>query len=189
VRPPDVILDRAGELAIAGNACLYGATGGRMHLVGRAGIRFAVRNSGAIAVVEGVGAHGCEYMTGGVVVILGPIGPNMGAGMTGGRAWLWDPDGTRIACVDTASVRATRLRGVVATREDGTERVTEIRELLETHRDTGSVMARELLARPGQLGDGFWLIEPVGVPVPLRSSEGDTPEPEVASPGAVTPAA
>ena len=92
VRPDDALLERAADLAIAGNACLYGATGGRLHLVGRAGIRFAVRNSGASAVVEGVGAHGCEYMTGGVVVILGGIGPNFGAGMTGGRAYLWDPD-------------------------------------------------------------------------------------------------
>ena len=156
VRPQDAILDRAGEIAIAGNACLYGATGGRLHLVGRAGIRFAVRNSGATAVVEGVGAHGCEYMTGGVVVILGPIGPNMGAGMTGGRAYLWDPDGTRIACVDLSSVRATRLRGVVGTRTDGTERVDEVRELLEAHRDAGSLMARQLLGEAGPAGR--WLL-------------------------------
>jgi glutamate synthase domain-containing protein 2/glutamate synthase domain-containing protein 1/glutamate synthase domain-containing protein 3 len=175
VRPHDAVLERAGGIAIAGNACLYGATGGRLHLVGRAGIRFAVRNSGATAVVEGVGAHGCEYMTGGVVVILGPIGPNMGAGMTGGRAYLWDPDGTRITCVDMTSVRATRLRAVVGTRTDGAERVDEVRELLEAHRDAGSLLARQLLARPGQLGDGFWLIEPVGAPVPLVGSEDETP--------------
>jgi glutamate synthase domain-containing protein 3 len=167
VRPPDAIAERAAELAIAGNACLYGATGGRMHLVGRAGIRFAVRNSGATAVVEGVGAHGCEYMTGGVVVILGPIGPNMGAGMTGGRAYLWDPDGTRVACIDANSVRATRLRGVVADRMDGSDRVAELHELLEAHRDAGSLLARRLLERPGQLSDAMWLIEPVGAPVPL----------------------
>lgn len=168
VRPPDAILERASELAIAGNACLYGATGGRMHLVGRAGIRFAVRNSGATAVVEGVGAHGCEYMTGGVVVILGPIGPNMGAGMTGGRAYLWDPDGTRVTCVDTASVRVTLLRMVIGGREDGGERAAELRGLLEAHRDAGSLLARQLLARPGQVADGMWLIEPAGAPVPVR---------------------
>ena len=91
VRPDEALLERASDLAIAGNACLYGATGGSLHLVGKAGIRFAVRNSGASAVVEGVGAHGCEYMTGGVVVILGTAGPNLGAGMTGGRAYLWEP--------------------------------------------------------------------------------------------------
>jgi glutamate synthase domain-containing protein 3 len=127
-------------------------------------------------------------MTGGVVVILGAIGPNMGAGMTGGRAYLWDPDGTRITCVDTASVRATRLRGVVATREDGTERVTEIRELLEAHRDAGSLMARQLLAGTAQLGDGFWLIEPVGAPVPLLGGEPETDAATVADAQAVAPA-
>ena len=68
------LADRAADLAIAGNTCLYGATGGRLHVVGRAGMRFAVRNSGATAVVEGVGAHGCEYMTGGAAAILGPAG-------------------------------------------------------------------------------------------------------------------
>ena len=73
--------------ALAGNVCLFGATGGALHVVGRAGMRFAVRNSGARAVVEGIGAHGCEYMTGGTVVVLGDVGPNFGAGMTGGRAY------------------------------------------------------------------------------------------------------
>jgi glutamate synthase (NADPH/NADH) large chain/glutamate synthase (ferredoxin) len=171
VRPPDAILDRAGELAIAGNACLYGATGGRLHLVGRAGIRFAVRNSGATAVVEGTGAHACEYMTGGVTVILGAVGPNLGAGMTGGRTYLWDPDGTRIACADASSVRWTRVRTVVGTREDGSERAAELRSLLEDHRDAGSLLARQLLARPGQLGDAMWLIEPVGAPEPLITTQ------------------
>ena len=78
---PEVELPEPEQQAIAGNTCLYGATDGRLHLVGRAGMRFAVRNSGAQAVVEGIGAHGCEYMTGGVVVILGPVGPNLGAGI------------------------------------------------------------------------------------------------------------
>ena len=84
---PELTADGPTE-AIAGNTVLYGATGGRLHLVGRAGMRFAVRNSGAEAVVEGIGPHGCEYMTGGTVVVLGPIGANFGAGMTGGRAYL-----------------------------------------------------------------------------------------------------
>ena len=72
-------------------------------------MRFAVRNSGAEAVVEGIGAHGCEYMTGGTVVILGPVGANFGAGMTGGRAYLYDPSGRHLAALDTASVRGVRL--------------------------------------------------------------------------------
>src|SRR5947207_3395484 len=73
---------------LAGNTVLYGATSGELYVAGRAGERFAVRNSGALAVVEGVGDHGCEYMTGGVVLVLGPAGVNFGSGMTGGLAYL-----------------------------------------------------------------------------------------------------
>jgi glutamate synthase (NADPH/NADH) large chain len=73
---------------------LYGATSGKLFAAGRAGERFAVRNSGATAVVEGVGDHGCEYMTGGTVVVLGKTGMNFGAGMTGGLAWIYDVDGS-----------------------------------------------------------------------------------------------
>ena len=81
------------EHVILGNVALYGATAGKLFAAGRAGERFAVRNSGAVAVVEGIGDHGCEYMTGGSVVILGGIGVNFGAGMTGGTAWVLDEDG------------------------------------------------------------------------------------------------
>ncbi len=83
----------SGQHVILGNVALYGATGGKLFAAGRAGERFAVRNSGATAVVEGIGDHGCEYMTGGVAVVLGPIGLNFGAGMTGGEAWVYDADG------------------------------------------------------------------------------------------------
>ena len=94
VRPPD---DRhpdfvAEDNIIAGNVILYGATGGEVFLRGVVGERFCVRNSGAMAVVEGVGDHGCEYMTGGRVVVLGPTGRNFGAGMSGGIAYVYDPD-------------------------------------------------------------------------------------------------
>jgi len=75
---------------ILGNVALYGATSGSLYAAGRAGERFAVRNSGALAIVEGVGDHGCEYMTGGLVVVLGDAGINFGAGMTGGLAWVYD---------------------------------------------------------------------------------------------------
>jgi glutamate synthase (ferredoxin) len=85
---------RESELhVILGNVALYGATGGALFAAGRAGERFAVRNSGALAVVEGVGDHGCEYMTGGLVAVLGSTGQNFGAGMTGGAAWIFDEDG------------------------------------------------------------------------------------------------
>ncbi len=83
----------SGHHALLGNVALYGATGGALYAAGRAGERFAVRNSGAVAVVEGVGDHGCEYMTGGAVVVLGQTGFNFGAGMTGGTAWVLDEDG------------------------------------------------------------------------------------------------
>jgi glutamate synthase (ferredoxin) len=87
----------SGQHVILGNVALYGATSGRLFAAGRAGERFAVRNSGAISVVEGVGDHGCEYMTGGTVVILGTSGMNFGAGMTGGLAWVYDADGTFVS--------------------------------------------------------------------------------------------
>ena len=93
---------------IAGNTILYGATGGSLFLAGKAGERFAVRNSGAQAVVEGVGDHGCEYMTGGAVVVLGPTGRNFGAGMTNGLAFVLDVDGSFESKVNDESVLLER---------------------------------------------------------------------------------
>ncbi len=93
VRPPQVSPLRAEYNTIIGNTVLYGATDGHLFAAGRAGERFAVRNSGARVVIEGCGSNGCEYMTGGVAVILGDIGANFGAGMTGGMAYLYDPEG------------------------------------------------------------------------------------------------
>src|SRR5207245_1351011 len=87
VRPPE---NDAGAPVLAGNTCLYGATGGTVFIAGSAGDRFAVRNSGATAVVEGVGDHACEYMTGGLVVVLGAVGRNFAAGMSGGIAYVHD---------------------------------------------------------------------------------------------------
>jgi glutamate synthase (NADPH/NADH) large chain len=88
--------EQSDEHVLLGNVALYGATAGRMFAAGRAGERFAVRNSGATAVIEGIGDHGCEYMTGGMAVILGEVGINFGAGMTGGLAWVFDEDQTMI---------------------------------------------------------------------------------------------
>jgi glutamate synthase (ferredoxin) len=93
VTPGETATYAAADNVVAGNVALYGATAGEAYLCGLAGERFAVRNSGAIAVVEGVGNHGCEYMTGGAVAILGPTGKNFGAGMSGGRAFVYDPEG------------------------------------------------------------------------------------------------
>ncbi len=94
VAPPPEAGYVAEENVVIGNVALYGATGGEAYFCGRAGERFAVRNSGAKAVVEGIGDHGCEYMTGGVVVVLGSTGRNFAAGMSGGFAYVYDPDGT-----------------------------------------------------------------------------------------------
>jgi glutamate synthase domain-containing protein 3 len=160
IRPePDLPVAAAGE-AIAGNTVLYGATAGRLHLVGRAGMRFAVRNSGASAVVEGIGAHGCEYMTGGVVVVLGPVGANFGAGMTGGRAYLYDPSGRHVAALHGESVAAIRLSEVLRERVDGPERFDELFGLLQDHAAAGSVLAARLVLSD-RLAADMWLVEPV----------------------------
>jgi glutamate synthase domain-containing protein 3 len=159
---PDLAAAPSGE-AIAGNTCLYGATGGRLHLVGRAGMRFAVRNSGAEAVVEGIGPHGCEYMTGGTVVVLGPVGANFGAGMTGGRAYLYDPSGRHTAALDERSVSAARLGSVLAERADGPTRLIELVRLLEAQRGAGSELAERVLLEP-DLAATFWLVEPIAPP-------------------------
>jgi glutamate synthase domain-containing protein 3 len=159
VPEPDLAATPASE-AIAGNTVLYGATAGRLHLVGRAGMRFAVRNSGADAVVEGIGPHGCEYMTGGTVVVLGPVGANFGAGMTGGRAYLYDPSGRHAAALADTSVAATRLATVLGDREDGQARLGELRALLEAHRDAGSALAGRLLD-DADLPSSIWLVEPI----------------------------
>ncbi len=94
VRPPEAATYKFDENVIVGNVAFYGATGGRGFVNGLAGQRFCVRNSGATVVVEGVGAHGCEYMTGGCVVVLGEVGPNFAAGMSGGVAYVYDRFGT-----------------------------------------------------------------------------------------------
>lgn len=121
---PDSAAYNAAENIIMGNVGLYGATAGEAYINGRAGERFAVRNSGALAVVEGVGDHGCEYMTGGVVVILGDTGRNFGAGMSGGEAFVYDPDETFPDNVNRDMVRLESL----------TDRDRELlRRLLENH--------------------------------------------------------
>jgi glutamate synthase (NADPH/NADH) large chain len=128
------------ENIIIGNVALYGATGGEAFFRGRAAERFAVRNSGARAVIEGVGDHGCEYMTGGRVVILGPTGRNFAAGMSGGVAYVWDP---HEAFLLNCNMGMVELEKVVSDDD-----MVELRTLVEKHRDyTGSTVASDLLAR------------------------------------------
>ncbi|HWF34658.1 MAG TPA: glutamate synthase large subunit [Solirubrobacteraceae bacterium] len=137
VRPPESAGFRAEENVIVGNTVLYGATAGRAFIRGLAGERFGVRNSGANAVVEGVGDHGCEYMTGGRVAILGPTGRNFAAGMSGGIAFVYDPGG------DFESRCNLEL---VDLEEVGDEYEDELHELIFEHQQrTGSLVARNLL--------------------------------------------
>jgi glutamate synthase (ferredoxin) len=130
--------DDAGDPWLAGNTVLYGATGGELFVAGRAGERFAVRNSGALAVVEGVGDHGCEYMTGGTVVVLGPVGRNLAAGMTGGELFVHDPHG---------GVPIRLNPELVEARPASTEALERLRRLVERHHSlTRSARAAALLA-------------------------------------------
>jgi glutamate synthase domain-containing protein 2/glutamate synthase domain-containing protein 1/glutamate synthase domain-containing protein 3 len=172
VAPEPDLAAEARRQAIAGNTCLYGATSGRLHVVGRAGMRFAVRNSGADAVVEGIGPHGCEYMTGGTVVVLGPVGASFGAGMTGGRALLYDPDGRHVAALDGRSVRAARLPVAAGARENGDDLLAELRDLLVDHRAAGSALAARLLADATFERD-MWLVEPVAAITLPADTAGD----------------
>ncbi|MFD0966522.1 glutamate synthase large subunit [Seminibacterium arietis] len=109
VKPHSGVAFKSDEATIAGNTCLYGATGGELFASGRVGERFAVRNSGALAVVEGIGDNGCEYMTGGVVTILGKTGINFGAGMTGGFAYVLDHDGKFQSRINPELVEGLRI--------------------------------------------------------------------------------
>ncbi|MGH2590487.1 MAG: glutamate synthase-related protein, partial [Actinomycetota bacterium] len=144
--------DDAGEPCLLGNTVLYGATGGELFAAGSAGERFAVRNSGAIGVVEGAGDHCCEYMTGGAVVVLGPVGPNLGAGMTGGEAFVFDPETRAPALVNT------QLVDLVRPDDEATER---LRALLERHVQlTGSGRATELLRDWPATVRLFWHVVP-----------------------------
>jgi glutamate synthase (ferredoxin) len=134
VRPP---ADDAGDPVLLGNTVLYGATGGELFCAGRAGERFAVRNSGATAVVEGVGEHACEYMTSGTVVVLGGFGRNVGAGMSGGEVYVHDPDGVLPLRLNTDLVVSQPITAG-----------EELRRLLERHvRYTGSERGQTLLDR------------------------------------------
>lgn len=118
VRPPAEFNEPADRNVIVGNTCLYGANGGKLFASGRAGERFAVRNSGCETVVEGTGDHACEYMTGGRVVILGGIGRNFGAGMTGGLAYvLGDQDETQFGKCVNNDVRFQRVQTDVSRKE------------------------------------------------------------------------
>ena len=138
VRPPMASPLKASENTIIGNTVLYGATDGLLFAAGRAGERFAVRNSGAKVVVEGCGSNGCEYMTGGVAVILGSVGANFGAGMTGGMAYIYDPNETALEFLNMDSLVTCRVGSSVWEEQ--------LYSLLKMHfEETSSQKAEEIL--------------------------------------------
>lgn len=156
IAPPKESHFKTVETPIIGNTCLYGATGGKLFAAGRAGERFAVRNSGATTVVEGVGDHACEYMTGGVVVILGSTGLNFGAGMTAGMAYVLDAEGgfpdrcnhelINLHRLDPEEMKASRLF---------------LKKLIEEYTaETQSPWGREILANFSHYLPNFWFITP-----------------------------
>jgi glutamate synthase (NADPH/NADH) large chain len=129
---------KAEENIIIGNTCFIGATSGYAYVNGLAGERFCVRNSGVNVVVEGTGDHGCEYMTGGRVVVLGGIGRNFAAGMSGGIAYLWDPTKNKEALINKEMVDLDPLTDA--------EEISSIKQLIEDHKKyTGSKRAEEIL--------------------------------------------
>ncbi|MGR3395249.1 glutamate synthase large subunit [Pseudooceanicola nanhaiensis] len=143
----------ASENTIIGNTVLYGATDGDLFAAGRAGERFAVRNSGAKVVIEGCGSNGCEYMTGGVAVILGEIGPNFGAGMTGGMAFLYDPEGRAETLMN--------LETLVTCKVTVDHWMGQLRALIERHLDeTGSRKAADILQHWDAEKDNFLQVVP-----------------------------
>jgi glutamate synthase (ferredoxin) len=153
VRPHDEARFVPHQNVILGNTALYGATGGRLFAAGVAGERFAVRNSGATAVVEGAGEHCCEYMTGGTVVVLGETGRNFGAGMTGGQAYVYDIHNTFERRYNSELIAIRRVRG------NGDD--LELKALVQAHYDrTASQRARTLLEDWETQRQFFWQIAP-----------------------------
>jgi len=156
IRPPAASRLATPETPVMGNTCLYGATGGRLYAAGTAGQRFAVRNSGAVAVVEGCGDHGCEYMTGGAVVVLGRTGLNFGAGMTGGFAYVLDLEREFVDRHNRELIEIHRLTG-----ERWEEHVHHLRDLLTEHVEaTGSAFATTVLEDLSDYLPRFWLVTP-----------------------------
>ena len=170
IHPPIGSPFQSERSAIIGNTCLYGATGGKLFAAGQAGERFAVRNSGAIAVIEGLGDNGCEYMTGGIVVVLGKTGVNFGAGMTGGFAYVFDQFGRFNRRVNTELVDTLKVESTIHRQH--------LRSLIETHvAETGSEHAHLILSDFDNWIDCFVMVKPKNVAVAdLLKIEQKSPE-------------
>ncbi len=163
--------ENEGEAYSAGgNTCLYGATGGKLYISGSVGERFAVRNSGAFAIVEGTGDNACEYMTGGVVIILGRTGINFGAGMTGGISFVYDKEHSFIENVNGELVEAVRIDT-----DEGDEARHYLKRLLKDYVvETGSKKAQDLLENFRVEVRNFWLVKPKNLTkLPLNLENGD----------------
>ena len=166
------------ENTIIGNTVLYGATAGELFAAGQAGERFAVRNSGAVAVVEGCGANGCEYMTGGTVAILGPVGDNFGAGFTGGMAFVLDADGSFERRINPDSLHRCRLGSA--------HWAGVLRELIARHAaETGSPLAARLLNDWAGVRERFWHVVPKDyaryLPTPMQDAAAPAVAPAIAA--------
>ena len=156
IRPPEGSEFDSRETAIIGNTCLYGATGGKLFAAGRAGERLAVRNSGAQVVVEGTGDHCCEYMTGGIVAVLGRAGHNFGAGMTGGFAYVLDMERTFVDRYNHELVDIHRID--TESMEDYQSHLLSV--LAEYVQETGSEWGQELIEEFYDYRGRFWLVKP-----------------------------
>ena len=155
IRAPKGSAFKSYETTIIGNTCLYGATGGKLFASGLAGERFAVRNSGAHVVVEGIGDHGCEYMTGGLITVLGETGVNFGAGMTGGFAYVYDDNNQFV----------NRINQDIDIQRIGAEAMeahrSHLREVIEEHvKETGSQRGQDILDNFADAMCHFWLVKP-----------------------------
>ena len=154
--PPATSQFKSNEAPIMGNTCLYGATGGRLYAAGKVGERFAVRNSGTVAVVEGAGDHCCEYMTGGIVTVLGATGYNFGAGMTGGFAYVLD---MQREFVDRYNMELVDIQRV--TSEATESHRVFLKSMIKDHAvETGSAWAHELVDNFSDYASRFWLVKP-----------------------------
>ncbi|WP_457638269.1 glutamate synthase large subunit [Oceanithermus sp.] len=163
VRPP--VASSEPEL-IAGNTVLYGATGGGVYIAGRVGERFAVRNSGARAVVEGVGDHACEYMTGGAVMVLGQTGRNFAAGMTGGVAFVYDPQSSFPERYNPTLVKISRIAG-------GVDEELAKSMLIRHAELTGSQLAKRILEDWVSTRSDFWKVEPKSLPLGVELGDAE----------------
>ncbi|MEO1523229.1 MAG: glutamate synthase subunit alpha, partial [Cyanobacteria bacterium J06633_2] len=173
--PSDAPYDFA-ENVVIGNTCLYGATGGVLFANGQAGERFAVRNSKGQAVIEGAGDHCCEYMTGGVVVVLGHAGRNVGAGMTGGLAYFFDEDGSFPDKVNREIVKIQRVSTAAGE--------SQLKSLIEAHLErTNSAKAKDILDHWSTSLSKFWqVVPPSEAMTPEANAETSTQEEKVLTP-------